>query len=70
MYIPEPGAEEGGEDIFAMPKECIRYDCARAPLVNKGAFRVCSRCGSSYGARSASGRAPDGRYLTSSADLS
>ena len=47
--LPEPGAEEGGEDIFEMPKECIRYDCAHAPLVNEGAFRVCSKCGASYG---------------------
>jgi hypothetical protein len=45
----EPGAEEGGEDIFAMPDNCVKWMCDKAPLINEGKFRVCSNCGASYG---------------------
>lgn len=45
----EPGAEEGGEDIFKMPEHCVVWECNKAPLINKGIYRVCSNCGASYG---------------------
>ncbi|KKN10930.1 hypothetical protein LCGC14_1031590 [marine sediment metagenome] len=49
MRVIEPGAEEGGEDIFEMPDTCSNWACHKALLENRGQFRVCSSCGASYG---------------------
>jgi uncharacterized Zn-finger protein len=53
--LTEPGPEESGEDIFAMPQTCTQWrghalDNMHPRLVeNDDGFMVCPVCGCSYG---------------------
>ena len=44
----EPGAEEGGEDIFEMPLRCVYVFCD-GEIEPKEGFMKCVECGVSYG---------------------
>jgi len=52
--MDEPGAEEGGEDVFQMPEMCVKWECgmwAGGPILaaDENGFMCCPCCGASYG---------------------